>query len=268
MTVIKRTLLYMRNKFILVFIILLLLFYANAALAIEIVKDINFDSKNAEVSYKLTRPALVRISLGVKEGPVFATLVDWKPKRPGFHKEKWANTGIKEIDNILCNKNTYFTFNYISFGRGWEGIDINSILEEETIIGPIGRSSGGINLNSFHKGHKRELCKEPGVNIILPEGLAKTKEGIPIVDRPIFLTVEIRPEDKKWFGRERYSLYMFVDAIFAHGLLDGFSPYHWRFDPTRLNKGTHLITVNLRGFNDHIGIASIPVYVELKNEKI
>lgn len=266
MTVIKRTLLYMRNKFILVFI--LLLFQANTAAAIEIAKDINFDSENAEVSYKLTRPALVRISLGVKEGPVFVTLSDWKPRRPGLHKEKWARTGIKEIDNILCNKNTYFTFNYISFGRGWEGFDINSVLEEETVIGPIGRSSGSVNLNNFHKGHKREFCKEPVVNIILPEGLAKTKEGVPIVDRPVFLTVEIRPEDRKWFGRERYSLYMFVDAVFARGLFEGFSPYHWRFDPSGMNEGIHLITVNLRGFNDHIGIASMPVYVNLKNEKI
>lgn len=261
----KKILACAQNKLLVIFIFLLL--PAHAA-AVEIVKDASFDRENAEVSYKLTRPALVRISLGVEDGPLFSTLVDWQFRRPGLHREKWGKTGMQEIDRLLCNKKTYFTFNYISYGPHQEGFDLNSLLQEEAVIGPIGRSSSRVSLNYLHKNHKRHSCHEPKVNITLPKNIKRTKEGVALIDKPIFLTIDIDPKDKIWFNRERYSLYIFTDNIFTQGLLEGYSPCHWYFDPKGLNNGMHLIIVNLWGFSDHLGVALLPVYVKGGHGKI
>jgi len=246
-----------------VFAVIFTLTIARAVLAAEITKDVSLDKEKGEVSYKLVKPAFVRVSLGLEDGPIFATLTDWAARQEGSHKEKWGKTGIPEIDKLLCNKKTVFTFNYFTGDPDDKPtLDIKDIAEEQSVIGPIGRSSGGINLNYLHKEHKREFCREPKVNIAFPENIASTKDGIPIIDKPVTLTIEIAPEDKIWFNRERYSLYIFVDTVFAHGAFEGFSPYHWRLDPKGLNKGTHLLIVNLRGFNDHLGVALLPFCVK------
>lgn len=246
----------------LLFIFVFLFIIAQSLFAAEIIKDVAFDKENLEISYVLTKPASLRISLGIEEGPIFATLLDWQFRKPGIQKEKWNKTGIREIDNLLCSKKAFFTFNYFTHGLDQPVLDLNSLLQEEVLIGPIGRSSISTDLNLFHKGHKRKFCHEPKTRVILSEEASKTKGGIPVINRPVFLTIELDPKDKKWFQEERYSLYIFIDTVFVHGQLDGFSPYHWRFDPKGLNKGIHLVTVNLRGFNDHIGIANFPVCVE------
>lgn len=258
--VIRKISLYIQNKALFIFISMLML--GDSALAAEIVKNVKFDCKTAEVSYVLRQPALVRISLGVEEGPMFATLVDWRIRKKGLHKEKWRKTGITGIDNMLCTQKTVFTFNYFTYGAMQPGFNINNLLEEEALMGPIGRSSSSVDLNRLHKNHKREFCHEPKIGIRLLGEIARTKDGIALVTKPVFLSVEISPKDKRWFTRERYSLYIFIDTVFVHGALEGFSPYHWKLDPKGLNKGLHLITVNLRGFNDHLGIAALPIYVD------
>jgi hypothetical protein len=244
-------------------LIILTLTLSSIAFAAEIARDVKLDSEKGEVSYFLDKPVLVRISLGIEDGPMFATLIDWDPRQKGANKEKWNKTGISEIDKLLCNKKTIFTFNYFTTDpEDKPALDVRDIEGEQSVIGPVGRASGGMNLNYFHKNHNREFCHEPKINISLPADIAKTEDGIAIIDKPTVLTIEIDPKDRIWFNREKYSLYIFVDTVFAHGAFDGFSPYHWRFDPKGLNKGKHLIVVNLRGFSDHIGIVLLPVYVK------
>ena len=192
------------------FIIAFIFIAAQAALAADIAKDVNIDKEKRAVSYRLEKPALIRISLGIEDGPIFATVADWSLRKKGAHKERWRGTGMPEIDKLLCNKKTSFTFNYITIDKDVPTLDLKDIAEEESVIGPIGRASGGINRNYFHKEHKRELCHEPKVNITLPKDIARTKEGIAIIDKPLYLTIEIDPKDRVWFTGERYSLYIFV----------------------------------------------------------
>ena len=147
----------MRTK---VLIIMVLLFTMTRAIfASEVAQDVKIDIAKDEVSYVLTKPAFVRIILGLEDGPMFfTTLADWAPRQKGAHKEKWNRTGISEIDKLLYNQKTIFALNYFTTDPDDKPtLNIRDIEGEQGIISPIGRSSGNINLNYFHKNHKREF---------------------------------------------------------------------------------------------------------------
>lgn len=51
---------------------------------------VRYDPLNGLIRYALTKPALVRIHLGLRnDGPLLKTLVDWVARAPGEHTEAW-----------------------------------------------------------------------------------------------------------------------------------------------------------------------------------
>ncbi len=52
-----------------------------------VVNELNFNKETGIVSYELAVPAWVRIRLGLKEGPMCKTLIDWEERPAGRHEE-------------------------------------------------------------------------------------------------------------------------------------------------------------------------------------
>ena len=192
------------------------------------------------------------------------TLVDWGKRSAGKHEEKWDGLDPSETVKLLGDKSLVFTFNY--FTAGDEYINLATI--DDFVMPPgqaiIGRSLPTLKINQIHKKHPRQFCHDPKVSVTLPEKTLKAKDGAYIIEGKVPVEISIADADKEWFLRERYSIHIFIDGIFAGGELEGYSPYDWIFDPKNLNEGEHLIMVNLSGFNDHIGIAAIPVCIKKK----
>jgi hypothetical protein len=67
--------------------------------------------------------------------------------------------------------------------------------------------------------------------------------------------------------RERFSLHVFLDNILIQGELNGYTPYDFIFDPSGINDGDHLLTVNLAGFNDHFAVTGLPLRVATAKEQ-
>lgn len=134
----------------------------------------------------------------------------------------------------------------------------------------VGRFLPNLDINRIHKSHNPLFCHDPELTIQLPKNIQMTQDGYAIIRNSTPILIDIAQKDKAWFVRERYSIHIFVDDIFLSGELEGYSPYNFIFEPKNINKGKHLITVNYSGFTDHIGIASLPiyVYVEKQGEKI
>lgn len=229
-----------------------------------IVKDLQFDKEKGVVSYELTMPAWVRIRLGLKEGPMCKTLVDWKEREEGRHEEKWDGLDQSGTVKLLGEEDMVFTFNYFTDGNEY----IRNASIDEYMMPPenmiIGRSLPTLKLNQMHKGHLRQFCHDPNVTVVLPKNILQTEKGAYIIEDKVPIEISVASTDKDWFCKERYSIHLFIDGIFMAGTLEGYSPYQWLFDPQHLNSGEHLLMVNLSGFNDHIGIAAIPVYIKKK----
>jgi hypothetical protein len=227
-----------------------------------VVKNFSVDKKNKAISYVLTEPATVRLRVGSKSGPLYRTLVNWQRQKKGRHTVKWNGMDTSGTFNILDNKNFTFSFNYYLDGKeneamgGYSGSDV---IFSDNFIGRVPRL---VHLGQNHKKHEKNQCGDLEAVFRLPPATEKTKEGLPKVKEILPITIELPRKDKQWFSRERFSINIFIDDVFVAGEALGYIPYTWNFNPKGINKGRHLITVNMKGFNDHIAVGSLPVYVD------
>lgn len=234
----------------------------------EVIKGLSFDPETATVSYELTHPAKVRIRVGTKEGPLFRTVIDWKERGPRIHKETWDGMDASGKIKLVGNYDLVFTFNYFTEDDAYlKNVGIQDIMPHpEQLI--VGRFLPSLDINRIHKKHNPAHCHDPQLVIKLPKNVRLTKEDGAIIKDKTQIMVDIPQKDKEWFTRERYSIHVFIDGVFLTGELEGYSPYNFVFDPTHINTGPHVLTVNYSGFADHIAMVSIPVFIEKGSEKI
>ncbi len=73
----------------------------------SVVKNIAFDKSTGVVSYELSLPARVRIRIGIADGSLYRTIVDWDERGIGkHHKNKWcqqmvSQQMVSELNNSL-----------------------------------------------------------------------------------------------------------------------------------------------------------------------
>ncbi len=243
-----------------------ILIFAKVTLAGEadepVVKNLSVDKKNKAISYVLTKPATVRLRVGSRSGPLYRTLVNWQKQEEGNYAIKWDGMDTSGTFNILDSKNFTFSFNY--YLPGEDKPILREYSESDLIISDnfIGRAPRLLHLSQNHKNHKKEHCKDLEVIFKLPRNMQRTKEGLPKIRGICPITIELPDKDKFWFRQERFSLNIFIDDVFVEGEALGYTPYAWNFNPKGINTGRHLIAVNLKGFNDHIAVGSLPIYVE------
>lgn len=231
----------------------------------SVVKDLSFDKKTGTVSYELTVPARVRVRMGIADGPLYRTIVDWQERGFGKHKEEWDGMDPSGRVKLTGREDLVFTFNYFTVGDEYEhNIELNDILP---LAGNFaGRHLPNLEVDRMHKDHPREFCHEVKVEISLPKNVRKNAEGFYVIKEKTPIEICLDKKDEAWFRAERYSTHIFVDDVFVQGELVGYSPFTWVFDPADLNQGKHLILVNLAGFNDHYGIVSLPVYIQISKQ--
>jgi hypothetical protein len=230
-----------------------------------ILKDLSFDKKTGVVSYELTLPAWVRIRIGIADGPLYRTLLDWQERGVGKYKEQWDGLDSSAAVKLTGRDDLVFTFNYFTAGNEYlQYIQVADILPLPGNLS--GRHLPALEVNRMHKNHPRQFCREPKIEVQLPKNIPKNRDGLYVIKTKVPLEIKLADEDRRWFSAERYNLHIFIDDIFAQGELNGYSPYTWIFDPQGLNAGKHLLVVNLAGLNDHYGIVSLPIYVEKENK--
>ena len=119
-----------------------------------------------------------------------------------------------------------------------------------------------LHISQNHKKHKKKLCKDLKVLIKVPDNIQRTEKGLPKIKEICPITIELPDKDKSWFRQERFSLNIFIDDVFVKGEALSYTPYTWNFNPKGINEGRHLIIVNLKGFNDHMAMGTLPIYIE------
>ena len=224
-------------------------------------KDINFNSQTGEINYELTVPALVRVRVGVSDGPLYSTVLNWQPESIGKHKEIWDGKDMQKQIILMGRNDVVATFNYITD-------DDNTFDPKELLAAfPMANNTMGhklpaFSINRIHKNHKRDNCRDVMLDVDFLKKLPKTKDGFYIVSKKMPVKMSFKPADEKMFRDEHYSIHVFVDDVLVAGELDGYAPYHWVFDATRLNQGKHVIIINCSGYDDHYGVGVLPVYVK------
>ena len=231
----------------------------------DIVKA-DIDPVSKAITYKLPSVARVLIRLGVQDGPLLNTLVDWKPRVAGEITEHWNGRDQDDVLDMLGQQRfkmliTCFTLpesSVIAYGnrdvdyRGYKkSIKAGRSIKDrphrpEVVLSP-------------HYQLPRTVDYSPKLTMTFAD--AHDATGMPMLKGKALVKVDIGEEEKSFFVEQQYEVTFFLDTEFYTEQEVGYAPFNWVWDLTDVPAGEHLLTVNLSGFKDQIGVLSRKIMV-------
>jgi hypothetical protein len=232
------------------------------------VKDVGFSKVEGTVDYKLPAASRVLIRLGIKNGPMHRTLVDWRPRPAGAVTDYWDGMDEDKVITIRDHKD-------------FSGIVTYVTLPAATVI-TYGNTNETYREYKLGRGKdrpqkpKRERKPESQV-LTKPAGLVppawarspkvamsfpkNTNSLMPDVSGTIDVRVDVAESDKDELLKGQFEVMFFVDNVFFAEAERGYLPYNWRWELQQLPPGEHLLTVNISSFKGQVGAASRKVNV-------
>jgi len=216
------------------------------------VKDISF--QDGSVSYSLPRAALCLLRAGeLPGGPCYKTILQWQPRSAGNHSEAWDGKdagGVQQVSGLTGLK---LVLDAMALPKGSflvTGSDARmqrrpSGSEQVPIYPPMGKDI------FIHSLHPRWLCRDPELQVRIVSGLGlfrRIKSG-----KLVFSVTAKHDRDAYNMEREGCEVYGFVDGRFMGEIKTSVLPVTYGLDCARMEPGRHVITINLRSIEDHVG---------------
>ena len=228
----------------------------------------DIDPQNQTITYEMPEVGRVMIRMGIQGGPLMNQLVDWKPRVKGMITEYWNG---KDKDNLVDLYNhpkfkmivTYFSLpenSVIAFGnKALTYRDYKKSLAGERHV-KIKRASG-VQRVSPHYRLSRTEDYSPSVKVTLANALGTDSDGTTILTGKTLVKVELDEQDKLIFQNQQFEICFFLDHEFYAEDEAGYTPFNWVWDLSNVDEGEHLLTINISGFKDQIGVLSRKVRV-------
>jgi hypothetical protein len=232
------------------------------------ITEASVDPDTKVITYKLPAMARVLIRLGVQDGPLLKTLVDWKPRIAGEITEHWNG---KDEDNVIDLVNhsrfkmliTYFTLpehSIITYGNNDTPYrDYKHSLKTQRLAKD--RPTRQDVIMSPHYQLPRTVDYSPKLKLSFSNVKGYEQEEIPLLQGKTLVRVEIDETDKSFFVNQQYEITLFLDTEFYTEQEVGYAPFNWVWDLASVGAGEHVFTVNMSGFKDQIGVLSKKVKV-------
>ncbi|BBO68608.1 hypothetical protein DSCA_25380 [Desulfosarcina alkanivorans] len=227
--------------------------------------DISYNAQTKQVSYRLDQPALCQMRIGEKEGgPAYISLFGWVPRSQGDYHAAWDGKDVNGLIEVW--KKEHFEIYLDAFSLPENSILLNGsnprsynykgLKKRFPIKPPVGST---INLHALHQ---REFCHDMLLNAAFKSG-KKTADGIPIIEGQAELQVFAGKDvNLRQLEREKFELYIFVDGKMLIESPHPSLPASQTIDTTTISNGDRIFTINLRTFEDHLGIFSFKVRVD------
>jgi len=215
----------------------------------------DYDREERKISFVLPRAAMVRVSVGLSDGGLYKTIAEWHPETAGRKTYLWDGYDRSHIINLSSHpKLIFYTTAYT--------LADNSIIVRNSPNGAsearhVPRAASGAFPHAFHD---RRFCREPRFNVEIVEECEHNEDGLPIVKGKVPIRISLGKNDKRLIS-ERFEILFFEDSVFIFEDEDAPDPFNYYWDTAHLNDGTHILTVNIVGYQDHIGIESLEVEV-------
>jgi len=226
-----------------------------------------WSSRTGEIRYDLPQDSRVRIRIGLgNDGPLLKTLLDWVPRTRGRHAEKWDGmdgSGLLDLGHHpeveIIVESFSLPENAILVAPEPDRVTLIQDLEEPLVRRAV-QTPRRHRLFDFAR-HSIEERRDFAAVIKLPESLATTEDGIPIVSGPVPVRVSAEEDVLPSILNERCEAVFYVNGKFVFESQVSFLPMTWRWDPGNAS-GVHYISANLRGYEGHFGYQTIKVIVE------
>lgn len=185
--------------------------------------------ESATVSFRLTRPARVRVRLVRRDQPslLVRTLVDWRSLELGQHKIQWD--GRDASGNLTDNRKILVVF------QGDREHD------------------GGID----HFRHEPQNCHDLQVAISSSKGTRRVESRSGAI-----YGLKVQLADRPEGAQRRYHLRAFLDwTPWIGPVMIENARWFPLPEPRALGSGEHVIAVNVDDGNDHVGAATITLFI-------
>ena len=237
---------------------------------VDDITSARFDREAGTVVYKLPEASRVLIRLGVKNGPMLKTLVDWEPRIAGSITEYWDGRDEDKVMLLHDHKDFTALITHVSLpdatviaygnndetyrdyklgrGKGWpqkperpRKPDPEVRLRPENLVPPA-------------------WARAPRVQLSFPK-LESVGNGAPEVKDVVDVRVDTEASDRDLLLKEQFEIIFYVDNVFFAEAERGYLPFNWRWELNQLAGGDHILTVNISSFRGRVGVASRKVRV-------
>ncbi len=229
-----------------------------------VVDDWSYDVNSKKITYSLPKKALCLMRIGEKDGgPIYLTLFEWQPMNAGTHEVPWNGKDTQNlvdvhkkeklmvfVDAIELPENSIIIKESNNKSHAFTGIKKRFALNP-----PKARD---INLHALHQ---RQFCHELLMSVNI-SGDYKQKEGLPIINSNTeFMLNRIEPEGLEPITREPFEHYIFVDGKLLYEGPQKEFPGVIKVDTQKATPGKHILTINMRTAEDHVGTYSMHVWI-------
>jgi len=233
----------------------------------------NFNREAGTLNFVLKKQTRILFRVGIKNGPLLRTLVDWKPQPKGENTVYWncldetdkidiasqpnfsmmiAGFELPENSIITYGNKTMDYFGYKERGKTQEKKEKNTHQRENVTL-------------SKHYFMERIMDRSPKVHIKFPH-IKEEKEKLLELSGRVIIQVDLGEEDKKYFTYNQFEIIFSVDGQYFMEETNGYVPYNWVWDTNQFSDGEHFLTVNVASLKNQIGASSVKVIINNKND--
>jgi len=241
----------------------------------EVLENLNVSiTPDKNISFRLPFPARVLSRAGIKGGAMLKTLSNWEPRNTGKVIIRWDGFDQDGLYDIRKNKNLSVLvrayrlpdFSIITSGNkdiayreyrktiqlsDWKPIDSSNFVLE--------RNGKRIDRHYYMP---RSMNLSPSVQVKFQDKYPEDKQGRAIVKCPCPISVNLDDNEKPQLQESLYEIAFFIDNQFISEQEQGYVPFTWRWNPSGLKPGEHILTVNVSGLRGEVGVKSILFVVE------
>ncbi|MFY9973451.1 MAG: FlgD immunoglobulin-like domain containing protein [Chromatiaceae bacterium] len=236
---------------------------------VDDIRNPTFDDSGA-VGYTLPALARVLIRLGIRNGPMYRTLVDWKPRSAGTVTEYWDGFDADELVKLRGRDDftaliTYSTLpdaTVITYGNNQETYRDYKLGRGEDRPQKPERPLGDEARQRFRPDLlvPPAWARAPEVAMTFPD--VSESDAVPAVRQSVNVRVDVAEDDKPRLMEDQFEVLLFVDGQFFAEAERGYLPLNWRWELSQFPPGEHVLTVNVSSFKGQVGVASRKVRLE------
>jgi hypothetical protein len=227
--------------------------------------EYTLDTKTGKIEYVLPKACMIRIRAGLKEGMFANTLFDWKPQSAGRHTCQWDGmdkTGQMRLlnNNDLDIRLTCYSLpdNTVIVTSAKTPAESNEV--DNKAAAQLRSTIWATKGKYLHYQHDPRICHDPRLKISFP-GSVKEINDVPIIAGKVPIRVELDPRDVQHLTDTKFEVVLYIDGVYIYEIEEGSSPFTFDWDTKRFAKGAHIVTINIIGYDDHIGVESRRVIV-------
>jgi hypothetical protein len=231
--------------------------------------DFTYERDTSTFRWVMPKAGFARLRIGIQGFPHLRTLLDWQPLEAGEQTITWD--GLDASGLITLKAHPDLSIKLQAYALPWNTLLVrgdphSSLVTQSSIDNPqssipsyplLFRSDAAY----LHARHARAVCREPRLHVEFPGAGRLDPEGRPLLSGVVPLRVTLEPRDAESVINSHFEVALFEDTTFLAEEEAGTNPFTYLWDTTKLSAGEHLLTVNILTYDDHYGVATVPVTI-------